>query len=415
VSSQSFLTQKACTDEERKVSHYLDMSELPHDPEYQKQRELLEELMAPQPVVIGLEGGPCSGKTTLTNEIAAQAERLDRPFVALPEAATHHIEKVMAEGKTIPELAAHDRPGYLEFQRDVLRTIVTNIERAKTVHAGTNAILLIDRPDIGAYVTPDEYRQVLDELGYAKAPIHALVDKLVFLPSVASEQPALYADLRTTNRARYETSADEAAAVCAANLRAVQTHPELEVAWGGEFTEKIKHLAAMVLQPELEGEIKQGVPNADAEAFIRKAIQNGNLLNILTIGQSYHDLGGQEFRLRQSSGDDGGMHYYLTIKTGEGAFRHELQRALAEDEYELLQRAKRIGNALLKLRHVVLDDADESGRRRLWFADRYIEPELPEWHFETEVKDDTELEELTARYGTARRRVTESAKALIFK
>lgn len=391
------------------------MKELIYDPENQRQQELLEELMAPRPIVIGLEGGPCSGKTTLTNEIALQAEVLDRPFAALPEAATHHIEKIMAAGKTIPDLAVYDRRGYLEFQKDVLGTIIGNIERAKTVHAGTDAILLIDRPDIGAYVTAEEYGQVLGQLGHAQVPIHTLVDRLIFLPSVASEQPELYAELRGGNAARYETSAEEAAAVCAANLAAVRTHPELEIAWGGEFSEKIRHLAALVLQPELEGEIKQGVPNGEAEAFIRDAEARGNLINTLAMTQSYHELGGQEFRLRRSKGEDGSLHYFFTVKTGEGAFRHELQRGLSEEEYELLRRAKRIGNALLKLRHVVLDDADETGRRRLWFADRYTQPELPDWHFETEVKDEAELQMLTARYRATRYRVVESAKALIFK
>lgn len=374
---------------------------------------LLEELVQPRPVVIGLEGGPCSGKSTLMAEIAHQAEETDRIVVTLPEAATEHITRVTADGRSMPEIIA-DRPAFLQLQRDILRTIIANIDGAVSEHAGTDAIILVDRPDVGGYITPDEYRQVLRDIGEDRPPLHSRVDKLVFLPSVASETPERYAELRGTNVARYEATAAAAAAVCAANLRAVRTHPELQMAWGGSFQEKIRRLAETVLQPELEGEIKQGVPHTAALSYVTEAARRGDLLNSITMEQSYHVRDGREFRLRRATGDDGYEHRYFTIKHGEGAFRREIQRPLDEDQYSMLASTEQQGKTLKKVRHVVLDEPDSAGKRRLWFADRYVQPELAEWHFETEVNDEVEVEELTVLYGALRRRITESAKALIF-
>jgi thymidylate kinase len=377
-------------------------------------RDLLEQLQAPQSVVIGLEGGPCSGKTTLCNLLAEQAGELGRPFAALPEAATVHIEQLMARGETVPGLAQYNRPAYLQFQQDIVRTVAGNIQRAKAAFAGTDAVILVDRPDIGAYITRDEYRQVLDEVGLDQPPLHGLIDKLIYLPSVASEEPARYALLRGNNEARYETTAESAAAVCAANLQAVRMHPELHMEWGGDFQQKIRRLAAFILQPELEKEMKQAVPDQVAREFVAAAERDGRLLNVLDITQQYHQLNGQEFRLRTTTDPDGLLHRYFTVKSGEGITRRELQRSLTAEQHELLAHTPQLGNTLYKRRHVVLDEADAAGRRRLWFADEYTQPSLPDWHFETDIEDEAEVSELTVLYGATRRLVNSSAKALIF-
>lgn len=191
-------------------------------------------------------------------------------------------------------------------------------------------------------------------------------------------------------------------------------HPELQVAWGGDFAAKIRRLADTALSPELEGEVKLGVAPIEARAFLKKAEQNGSVLNSMTMVQGYHQLGDREFRLRTINAPDG-TYRYFTVKTGEGALRHELQRALSEAESALLERARRLGRgALVKQRHVVLDEPDNTGRCRLWYADNYLAPDLDEWHFETEVENEAEARRVAAQYPT-RRRVTEGAKTLIFK
>lgn len=368
--------------------------------------------MQPQPTVIGLEGGPCSGKTTLINRLQEEAAIGERQLVVLEEAATPHIAKLQAHGIDPADLAEHDRPGWLAFEKDVMRTIHDAIAGARDRYAGTPAIIVADRCDIGAYLTPEEHRQLVAELGYDEPPVTSLVDQLYFLPTVAREDPERYKQVRATNGARYE-DAEGAIATCQANLESVSTHPELHVAWGGEFRQKIERLTRQILQPETEGEIKFGVPERLAEKRLQTAVQDGRALTMAQIQQSYHRLDGREFRLRAMVGKDARPHYFFTVKTGSGAFRQELQRNISASEYQLLAQAERIGNVLHKVRYSFLDP-DVSLGRRLWYADRYLQPDIAEWHLETDVHDRHEYEALAFAYRGLYRRIAGSAKSLIF-
>lgn len=370
---------------------------------------LLEELMQPTPKVAVIEGGPCSGKSTLLTALGTKASALGQPLVVIPEAASEYIAGLQAEGRDMKDLMENDRPAYLQLESDILGTTVARIEAARLKHVGTDSVVVVDRADIGSYVTDNEYQQILAGLKLDRPPIYSLADKVIFLPSVANENPELYAKLVSTNPARYEASAAEAARVSDANLAAVASHPELEVAWGGDFDAKIGRLVLALLQPELEGEVKLAVPALAAEQYIREARQRGDKLNVMTITQSYHELAGQEFRLRLT--DSAYRHYHLTIKTGSGAVRQELQRSLTLEQYKLLKHARQIGQTLVKQRHVVLDPPEADGHRRLWFADNYAAPELPYWHFETEVADEAEASAVASSHPD-RERVTSSARAL---
>lgn len=376
------------------------------------QTQLIERLLEPQPTVIALEGGPCSGKSTLAREVEHQSAGFDRPIVVLPEAATEHITALDAQGISPAHLLEHDRPGWVAFERDVLGTIFARIRRALETYSGMDAIILADRADIQTYVTSEEHRQVLADIGETARPLDTLVDSVVFLPSVASESPEKYMELQATNGARYESSPESAAAVCAANLRAVGTHPEIEVAWGGDFETKIRRLAHAILHPEQENEIKQGVSGEQATVYVENARKAGNLLNIITMRQTYHQLGDTNFRLRASRTADGQTYYHFSVKAGEGEFRTELRRSLDYDAYLTLKAVPQRGKTLLKTRHVVLDPADSTGKRRLWYADRYDAPATSEWHFETGVETPEEVDELNVLYAGLRRQIQGTAQML---
>jgi hypothetical protein len=390
------------------------MSELQQSYEYQEQAALMEKLLQPQPTVIAIEGGPCGGKSTLMAEIEQQATVIDRPLVMLPEVATNHIRRLRQAGTEVAELMIVDRPAYLQFQKAILMEMITGIEGAIESHKGTNALIITDRCDIGAYVTPEEYRTILQELGHPTTPALAYVDQLYYLPSVASENPEQYDQLRATNVARYE-NADEARETCQANLVAIQNHPELHIAWGGDFTGKIRHVANAIMHPELETEMKQQEPNETAAHKVLEAAHKGNLLHVHDIHQSYHELSGQSFRLRKSTDQLGLTTYFFTVKNGQGVFREETQRRVTQAEHTLLRNASMIGNELHKARHIILDEPDEiSAHRRLWFADQYHVPILPVWHFETDVDSQEEVDELELLYAGVRDRLQTGAKELVF-
>lgn len=387
------------------------MSELhPHHESYAKQQEILERVLQPQPTLIAIEGGPCGGKSTLLAEIERQAATIDRPIVIIPEVATPKIKEwEYKTGKKIPSLARYERAEYLRFQQDILEGIIAQIAEKQIEYAGTDAIIIIDRCDIGAYVTATEHEAILQNIGKGTSPLHERVDRVYYLPSVAREDREKYALLKHTNAGRYE-DAEAATATCEANLQAVAGHPELHVAWGGDFAEKMKRVTHSILQPELEGEIKQSIVHPDAVDLLGES----EVLCMHGITQSYHELGGQEFRLRKQT-NLAAHHYFLTIKQGAGPLRTEIQRRLTSEEYGLLREAPRIGNELYKTRYTFLDAvADDQGRRRLWTADTYEKPYITRWHLETDIETPTEADELDVLYAGIRQRITTTARDLIF-
>lgn len=378
--------------------------------EQQKQRALLEQLLQPQPTVVAIEGGPCGGKSTLLQAIQQQAAATGRSVVAIPEVVDVYHKELRKAGTSIPELAQHDRSTFLRVQTSILKDIITAITEKQATHEGTNTVIVIDRADIGAYITKDEYKAILSTLGEDVPPIYKYVDSVQYLPSVAQESPEKYESLKSTNTGRYEDGA-QARATCQANLRSVAAHPELHVAWGGEFTEKMRRVARSILQPELEGEIKQAVPSVYAADIITKA----DVLYQHEITQSYHVLDGQEFRLRVHLNTPL-PQFYFTAKHGDGVVRTEIQRRITAEEYALLRQLPQIGNELRKTRVMFLDAAVESdGRRRLWCVDKYSQPNLSEWHFETDVETATEAEELSMLYEGVRKHVSLSARVFVHR
>ena len=360
------------------------MSEHQSSPEYQPQREVLAELQRPHPTVIAIEGGPCSGKTTLMERLQASAS--ERKVVFLPEAATEYIAALQTAGADIAQLPQNDRAGWLRLERDILGTIVGNIESARKTYAGTDTIIVTDRCDIGAYVTPEEHGQLLHELGLSMPPMLSQVDQLYFLPSLARIDAERYEEIRRSNPARVE-SASRAQKVCARNLESISRHPELHIVWGGEFEETVQRLTSVVLHPELESEIKLQ-PLRDGEPMAR-FLRGSHEVARSAIMQTYHELDGATFRLREIMTEQGEKLRYFTTKTGEGVHRREVQRQVDERTYELLSACPRVGAPLLKERALVLRD-EPGGKKRAWACDRYVDRRINEWNIETDVHDDAE-------------------------
>lgn len=362
------------------------MREFQSSPEYQLQREIINELTKPTPTVVAIEGGPCSGKTTLIQRLEAAAG--ERTIVFLPEAATAHIERLQAKGVDIARLPSDDRPAWLRLERDILRTIVNNIEQARETYRGTDTIIVTDRCDIGAYVTKDEHAELLDELSLAMPPMLSHVDKLYFLPSLARIDPDHYESVRRSNPTRVE-DAPLAQTICARNLDSVARHPELHIAWGGDFDSTMRTLADIVLHPELESEIK--LEPEPGSRLMPDFLASSYEVNRAVITQTYYELDGLVFRLRKIMTTEGEVLRYFTVKHGEGVQRREIQRQIDEQTYSLLSTCQQVGESLVKERLVVLRDEDGT-KKRAWACDRYFDRRLPEWNIETDVAGEFEAE-----------------------
>jgi hypothetical protein len=301
---------------------------------------LLHSLQEPHPTVVALEGGPCGGKTTVLSklDLMALTHEHDRPLVLLPEAATEHATALHASGRTVPELAQNDRHEFIQFETRVLRSIVDSIETAVEANKDTDAIIVADRADIATYVSHDEHDYILHCLNYASPPHLRLVDKIVFMPSLAQIDPVLYESLAVSNPARYE-SAPNAISTCNRNLGAVAIHPELSLHWTPNFTAKVDGVLDEILYPESEIEAKftsvKDFPYDNVNAVIKKMTVAS--LPALHLTQSYHELDGQEYRLRRGmTGPNGDLFYHFAVKTGVGSEKHELRRTITHDQYKLL-------------------------------------------------------------------------------
>lgn len=348
--------------------------------------QLLERLLAPRPTVIGIEGGPCGGKTTLVKRVMAAAG--DRPVICVPEAASQHILALAEQGIDFSALEYGNRSLYIETEAKILKSIVHNIDQAVVDNTATNAIILADRCDIAAYVEPDEYQALLQTAGLTDSPINSRVDQLYYLPSVARIDHAKYEALKTTNAARFET-AERAAEICLRNQAAVADHPELHIGWGKDFEDTIDHLSQSILHPEQESEVKFIASDAQVQALLARAEQ----LSTHTITQSYHTLAGRLFRLRKTLTESGSTIYHLTVKTGDGIARHEVQRRIDVSTYKQLYMAEMVGVPLMKQRqHVLAEQAND--KMRAWSIDRYYDRRLPEWNIETDVVNVTEAARL---------------------
>lgn len=347
--------------------------------------EILKELNSPQPTVVGVEGGPCGGKTTLINSIIDSAYAANRNVVVLEEVASRHITRLTELGIDFFDMLKNDRQAFLEVEVAILGDIIASIEAAKQQYAGTDTIIIADRASIKAYVTDEEHDWILSQLGKTQAPHLELVDTMVFLPSVARENTDLYETLKATNGARYEP-AMVAQAVCEANFNAIKDHPELHVFWGGSFEDKIREATEIITHPEREIEPKFIPSNTVVfEKYMESIIGTDDYITTTYIEQSYHVVNDVEARFRKITTVEGKSVHFCSFKEPVSATeKKERRQSITEKEYQLLLTAPCIG-AVQKLRHSFFVTDPNTGKRLVWVADEYQNESGRFWNIEVEL------------------------------
>jgi hypothetical protein len=348
-------------------------------------REKLQELQGPQPTVVGFEGGPCGGKTTLANSVIESAYNANRNVVMLEEVASKHINALQAQGIDFFDLLQNDRQAFLEIEVAILKDIHSAIDEARRKHAGTNTIILADRTTVKPYMSAEEYAWVIKEAGLYGDPYLHLVDTMIYLPSVAREDAELYDKLKATNPARYEPS-HVAKAICEANFNAIKDHPELHVFWGGSFEDKIAEATEIIMHPEREIEPKfVPLDMAIFEAFLEDTIASGNYIELTDIEQSYHDIDGTEARLRRITTTTGeNVHFCSFKEVVTPTEKRERRRTISEKDYRLLQNTQVLGS-LEKKRHSFFVTDPQTSKRLVWVADEYDTPKGRLWNIEVEL------------------------------
>jgi hypothetical protein len=310
------------------------MEILSQNPETEKEK-IIKEIFK-QPTIIGVEGGPCSGKSTFVDSLRGSAA--ETPIVILPEAATQIIEKYFNRGVDVVKLAKNNHDMLLKFESDVLGLTLDQIEQAKVEFYDTGAVIVADRVDIGGYLDPAEYSEVLKKFGIDQPPMLDLVDKILYFPTLAKKDKDEYMRQLFFNPCRTE-SPQEAIERCDLTLKAVSSHPEFHYMDLGVFKHTLSAATEYVKKPYSEIEIG-GRLSCKSEEPISLLIEKhkaGLLLGKTKISQSYLEIGAQPFRIREEKVSDefGFIRRTISIKDQKQDF--EVQKSVSEDLYNSLE------------------------------------------------------------------------------
>ena len=373
------------------------METLTHNPEAEKEK-LLEEIFK-RPTVIGIEGGPCSGKTTFVESL--EKLQTERPIVVLPEAATQVANKYLKSGIDIMSLIQHDHDAMMRFEAKVVKLTIKQIEEAKQKYNGTDAIIVADRVDIGAYVQPQEYRQILDNLHREATPLVECVDKILYFPTLARKDPAKFMQIRRSDDPICKETPEQAVALCEANLKCASQHPEFHYMDTGDFGHTLEVATQYVLNPESEYE-KGGYllgELEEAENLIRTKEKEGQLLVDTTVIQRYSQCNGLNYRLRSELLGEVSSDYQnptpvrFSVSIKDKASNSELQRVISKKEYDDL--FERDDDMVDKFRCRFLHKDPSSGSINVWSLDDiHVGAKHFGWTFEVESHSQESLKDL---------------------
>lgn len=195
--------------------------------------------------VVGLEGGPCGGKTTAVQAIEFSAHKRGINTVHIPEVASQMLGQLSLRGINFADIKADELRLY-EFEKALLAQIIEAIESVRVTSPG-DTLILVDRVDIGAYITRDMHMSICNELGFNEPPMNLLVDTVLYFPTLAKHDPGKYDALRSTNKERYET-AEQAIATCNANFATVRNHPDFWLLGSEDFSRRLTYAGNIALR-----------------------------------------------------------------------------------------------------------------------------------------------------------------------
>ena len=280
---------------------------------------------------IVVTGGPCAGKTTAFSWIQNAFSERGYTVLFVPETATELIT-----GGVIP---SNCRSG-LDFQRFLMNLQLEKekiFDRAAENQLSDKVLVVCDRglPDAGAFMTDEEYRTVLCELGKTEVQARDGYDAVFHLVTAAKGAVSYYTT--ANNTARTETP-QQAAAVDDRLISSWTGHPHLRVIDNStDFEGKMKRLIAEILvvlgEPEpLEIERKFLIEYPDIAM-----LENDPNCRRVEIVQTYlKSKAEEEVRIRRR-GNGGSFIYYKTVKRRvSDVKRIEIEERLSQSEYELL-------------------------------------------------------------------------------
>ena len=278
---------------------------------------------------IVLTGGPAAGKTTLISRILKEFKQDDGwKVITIPETATELISGfgIRPFGNCVT---------MLDFQYFVIADQLHKERlalRAAQMVPEENVIILYDRAvfDDKAYVTDEEFRQVLAYYGKTEQEIMGGYDAVLHLVSCAKGAEFAY---NYGNEARYE-SIEDARAMDDFTLRAWSAHPNLRVIDNSvDFEDKISRGLRAVYEAV-------GLP-ASRTVWHKYLIELPTLETLKGYGASSIDMmqtyltsttPGVVRRIRQQRNGREYLYFYTEKRTTESG-QWETEKPVSQKEY----------------------------------------------------------------------------------
>ena len=281
-------------------------------------------------------GGPCAGKTTAFAHLHQWLSERGIGTVFVTEVAREVIGGAFPD---IGRLAANDYERYLLVQKQMLLMQMEKVRRARElarVRPEERVAVIYDRGpmDAGAYMSPDDFRFVLEECGFSREKLLACFNGVIHLISAANGAEAFYAQ----DAERHETP-EEARVLDEKTQRMWWGHPHLRVIDNStNFESKMKRVIqalARMLGIPVPLEIERKFLVLTLPDFSLPPLKNAVATSI---EQIYLNDGA---RLRKR-GQEGAWTYYETKKaeTGNARVRTEIERQIDPMEYLALKGAQ---------------------------------------------------------------------------
>ena len=281
---------------------------------------------------IVVTGGPCGGKTTALSRIKIELSRLGYTVLVVPESATQLNSNGITPWGCITTK---------DYQRCQMRLQVYKeqiYDEAAAVIPSDKIVIVCDRGmlDNRAYMTDEEFCDVLAEQGWSEVALRESYDAVFHLVSCARGAEKYYQ--LENNGARYE-SLEEAREMDDSFIAAWASHPYYRIIDNSTgFEEKMDRLIKEVvyfLGEHMERRIEHKYLIEYPDLAWLDALPSSGKINIVqTYLRSEPD---REVRLRSRGTNDDDCVYYLTEKQIEGEDKRLLhQRHLNKGEYRMM-------------------------------------------------------------------------------
>ena len=280
---------------------------------------------------IVITGGPCAGKTTALSRIQRDLSHLGYTVLIVPETATALISGGVAPWTCVTNVE------YQKCQMRMQREKELVFEQAARTMPQDKIVIVCDRGELDnkAYMTDDEFAEVLDYLGMSETELRDGYDAVFHLVSAAKGAAEFYT--LDNNEARYET-AEQAAELDDRFIAAWTGHPYLRVIDNAQdFEDKMRALIREIsyfLGELAPYEIERKYLIEPPDVAWLESLPNCQRVEIVqTYLRSDPD---HEVRIRKRGNDDDCLYYLTDRRLSESHRRLMTQRRLTASEYHML-------------------------------------------------------------------------------